>query len=53
MDVKCPGCYKINLVFSHASTSPVRCLRCSAILGWPTGGKVRLIEGSSFRKKQQ
>ncbi|KAJ1451805.1 40S ribosomal protein S27-like protein [Pelagophyceae sp. CCMP2097] len=38
MDVKCPGCFNITTVFSHAQTTP-------------TGGKARLTEGCSFRKK--
>uniref|UniRef100_A0A2K6TJL7 40S ribosomal protein S27 n=1 Tax=Saimiri boliviensis boliviensis TaxID=39432 RepID=A0A2K6TJL7_SAIBB len=44
MDVKCPGCYKITTVFSHAQTV-VLCVGCSTVLCQPTGGKARLIEG--------
>ncbi|XP_006154947.1 40S ribosomal protein S27-like [Tupaia chinensis] len=51
MDVKCPGCYKITTVFSHAQTV-VLCVGCSTVLCQPTGGKVRLTEGCSFRRKQ-
>uniref|UniRef100_A0A669NYL3 40S ribosomal protein S27 n=1 Tax=Phasianus colchicus TaxID=9054 RepID=A0A669NYL3_PHACC len=43
MDVKCPGCYKITTVFSHAQTV-VLCVGCSTILCQPTGGKARLTE---------
>merc|ERR1712126_49165 len=50
MDVKCPGCYKITTVFSHAQTVVV-CAGCSTVLCQPTGGKARLTEGCSFRKK--
>ncbi|KAJ3285121.1 40S ribosomal protein S27 [Borealophlyctis nickersoniae] len=50
MDVKCPGCFSITTVFSHAQTV-VLCSSCSAVLCQPTGGKARLTEGSSFRKK--
>jgi small subunit ribosomal protein S27e len=50
MDVKCPGCYSITTVFSHAQT-PVVCGNCSIMLCQPTGGKARLTEGCSFRKK--
>ncbi|CEP00957.1 hypothetical protein PBRA_008269 [Plasmodiophora brassicae] len=50
MDVKCPGCFNITTVFSHASTV-VFCTACSTILCQPTGGKARLTEGCSFRKK--
>nr|CAD2137289.1 unnamed protein product [Meloidogyne enterolobii] len=50
MDVKCPGCYKITTVFSHAQ-SVVVCVGCSTVLCQPTGGKARLVEGCSFRKK--
>ncbi len=62
MDVKCPGCYKMyatlnnninfssTTVFSHATTV-VLCAGCSTVLCQPTGGKARLTEGCSFRKK--
>ncbi|XP_006249044.1 small ribosomal subunit protein eS27-like [Rattus norvegicus] len=49
MDVKWLGCYKI--VFSQAQTV-VGCAGCSIVLCQPTGGKARLIEGCSFRRKQ-
>ncbi|KXN67915.1 hypothetical protein CONCODRAFT_79957 [Conidiobolus coronatus NRRL 28638] len=51
MDVKCPGCFNITTVFSHAQTVVV-CGSCAKVLCSPTGGKARLTEGSSFRKKQ-
>ncbi|CCE83689.1 Piso0_004274 [Millerozyma farinosa CBS 7064] len=50
MDVKCQGCLNITTVFSHAQT-PVTCENCSTLLCTPTGGKARLTEGSSFRRK--
>ncbi|KAI8851293.1 40S ribosomal protein S27 [Chytridium lagenaria] len=50
MDVKCPGCFNINTVFSHAQTV-VLCGSCATVLCQPTGGKARLTEGCSFRKK--
>jgi small subunit ribosomal protein S27e len=50
MDVKCPGCFHITTVFSHAQTL-VLCAGCSTVLSRPTGGKCRLTEGCSFRKK--
>ncbi|XP_021063496.1 40S ribosomal protein S27-like [Mus pahari] len=49
MDVKCPGCYKITAVFSHAQTV-VFCVGCSTVLCQPTGGKARLTEGCSLRR---
>ncbi|XP_012370787.1 40S ribosomal protein S27-like [Octodon degus] len=51
MVVKCPGRYKITTVFSRAQTV-VLCVGCSTVLCQPTGGKARLIEGCSFRRKQ-
>merc|ERR1711959_256831 len=51
MDVKCPGCFNITTVFSHAQTV-VLCGSCSTVLCQPTGGKARLTEGCSFRRKQ-
>ncbi|KAF8203244.1 40S ribosomal protein S27 [Pholiota molesta] len=50
MDVKCPGCFAITTVFSHAQTVVV-CPSCTSVLCQPTGGKARLTEGCSFRKK--
>merc|ERR1712187_1065676 len=50
MDVKCPGCFNITTVFSHAQTVVV-CSGCSTVLCQPTGGKARLTEGCSFRRK--
>ncbi|XP_022197578.1 40S ribosomal protein S27 isoform X2 [Nilaparvata lugens] len=51
MDVKCPGCYKITTMFSHAQ-SDVPCEGCSMALCRQTGGKAILRDGCSFRKKQ-
>jgi len=50
MDVKCPGCLRIQTVFSHAQ-SVIQCKGCTTILSTPTGGKARLRDGCSFRKK--
>lgn len=51
MDVKCQGCFNITTVFSH-SQSVVVCGTCAAVLCQPTGGRARLTEGCSYRKKQ-
>lgn len=50
MDVKCQGCLNITTVFSHAQTA-VTCDLCSTVLCTPTGGKAKLTDASSFRKK--
>jgi small subunit ribosomal protein S27e len=50
MDVKCQGCFNITTVFSHSQTVVV-CSSCNAVLCVPTGGKARLMEGCSFRRK--
>ena len=50
MDVKCPGCFNITTVFSHAQTVML-CGSCNVMLCQPTGGRARLTEGCSFRKK--
>eukprot|EP01036_Dinobryon_divergens_P022077 gene22077-30312_t len=50
MDVKCPGCFHITTIFSHAQTV-VLCAGCSTVLSQPSGGRCRLTEGCSFRKK--
>ncbi|XP_036620170.1 40S ribosomal protein S27-like [Trichosurus vulpecula] len=51
MDVQCPGCYKITIVFSHVQTV-VLDVGWSTVLCQPTKGKARLTEGCSFRRKQ-
>ncbi|KAI0050645.1 40S ribosomal protein S27 [Auriscalpium vulgare] len=50
MDVKCPSCYAISTVFSHAQTVVI-CGGCASVLCQPTGGRARLTEGSSYRRK--
>ncbi len=50
MDIKCPGCFQITTVFSHAQ-SVVLCGSCNVVLCQPTGGRARLTDGCSFRKK--
>lgn len=50
MDVKCPTCRQIKTAFSHATTV-VSCAKCGTVLCRPSGGKARLVEGCSFRKK--
>ncbi|KAI1711781.1 ribosomal protein s27 domain-containing protein [Ditylenchus destructor] len=52
MDVKCPGCTKITVAFSHSSTV-VMCTGCGTCLCTPTGGKAQLVEGCKFRKKPE
>ncbi|GJN27767.1 hypothetical protein PR202_gb15816 [Eleusine coracana subsp. coracana] len=50
LDVKCQGCFNITTVFSHSQTVVV-CPGCQTVLCQPTGGKARLTEGCSFRRK--
>jgi len=38
MDIKCPGCFQITTVFSHASMV-VQCGSCNQVLCQPTGGQ--------------
>ncbi|KAK6134008.1 hypothetical protein DH2020_032250 [Rehmannia glutinosa] len=49
MDVKCQGCCLIT-VFSHSQTVVV-CGNFQTLLCQPTGGRARLTEGCSFRRK--
>merc|ERR1712004_611556 len=48
--VQSQGCFNITTVFSHSQTVVV-CSACSAVLCTPTGGRARLTEGCSFRRK--
>jgi len=50
MDVKCPGCYSVATVYSHAQ-NVVICEGCTQVLAKPTGGKCKLEVGTSYRVK--
>ncbi|XP_039052168.1 40S ribosomal protein S27-1-like [Hibiscus syriacus] len=50
MDVKCQGCFNITTVFSHSQTVVV-CGNCQLFLP-ADGGRARLTEGCSFRKRE-
>ncbi|VDL62298.1 unnamed protein product [Hymenolepis diminuta] len=50
MDVKCPECLFIQVIFSHSSTI-VKCSGCDRILCFSTGGKAKLARGCKFRPK--
>ena len=52
MDVKCPNCFAIATVYSHATTE-VACNGCATVLARSTGGKAKLTDGSSFRRKPE
>ncbi|KAJ1073897.1 hypothetical protein K5549_007135 [Capra hircus] len=41
MDVKCPGCFSVTTVFSHAETVVLR-VGCCAVLCQATGGRASL-----------
>ncbi|CAO2640763.1 40S ribosomal protein S27-like [Lemmus lemmus] len=47
--VQSPNSYFMDV--NHAQTV-VLCVGCSTVLCQPTGGKARLTEGCSFRRKQ-
>ena len=49
-DVKCPRCYAIKTIFSHAQDK-IYCDECGMKLCVPTGGKAVLTNGCSYRKK--
>ncbi|KAA0157584.1 hypothetical protein FNF27_00533 [Cafeteria roenbergensis] len=52
MDVRCPGCFSITTVFSHAQTA-VMCAGCATVLSHPTGGKASITDGCAFRPKPE
>lgn len=52
LDIKCPSCFTIKTVFSHAQTA-VACDKCSTLLCTPTAvklnsQKVLLLESNNF-----
>merc|ERR1711953_458749 len=51
MDDKCPGCYKITTVFSHAQVPSV-CTGCHMVLCRPTGGKARLTRAANSERSK-
>ena len=50
MEVKCPGCYTISTIFSHAQ-SVITYPGCDAIMAKPFGGRCKLVLGCSYRRK--
>jgi small subunit ribosomal protein S27e len=50
MDVKCPVCQTMSIVFSHSQTT-VTCNSCKKIICNPSGGKAKLVEGTLYIKK--
>ncbi|GET87769.1 40S ribosomal protein S27-1, putative [Leishmania tarentolae] len=52
MDVICPQCRQVTVVYSHATTS-VACKGCSKKLCRPTGGKALLVGGCGYRRKPE
>lgn len=50
MDVKCKHCNEISNIFSHSQTS-ISCSKCGDLLCNTSGGKVKLVIGSAFRRK--
>ena len=50
MDVKCKVCNEITTIFSHSQTH-VTCEHCGNVLCTTTGGKVKLVVGSAYRRK--
>lgn len=50
MDVKCKQCDEIATIFSHSQTA-VSCESCSQLLCTTSGGKVKLVIGSAYRRK--
>ncbi|GET93468.1 40S ribosomal protein S27-1, putative [Leishmania tarentolae] len=52
MDVSCPRCRQVTVVYSHATTS-VECKGCSKKLCRPTGGKALLVGGCGYRRKPE
>eukprot|EP00658_Telonema_sp_P-2_P080086 TRINITY_DN789_c0_g1_i19.p1 TRINITY_DN789_c0_g1~~TRINITY_DN789_c0_g1_i19.p1 ORF type:complete len:108 (+),score=37.66 TRINITY_DN789_c0_g1_i19:89-412(+) len=51
VDCKCPQCFAVTTVYSHATTE-VKCAGCDEKLTRQTGGKVRFVEGASVRRKK-
>ena len=52
MDVRCPQCKCITVVYSHASSQVVcNSNKCGRLLSKPTGGKARLVHGCLYRRK--
>ena len=50
LGVKCKQCAEISTIFSHSQTA-VSCEYCGNLLCTTTGGKAKLIVGSSWRRK--
>ena len=48
--LRCHDCMDLTTAFSH-SNIPVVCQSCGTPLAFPTGGRIRLVEGVDARSK--
>jgi small subunit ribosomal protein S27e len=49
IDIRCKACKKVTHTFTHAQ-SIIKCKNCGELLATPTGGKIIIKDGNSFRK---
>ncbi|OHT00798.1 ribosomal protein S27 [Tritrichomonas foetus] len=50
LSLRCASCMQLTTAFSH-SNIPISCAECNAPLAFPTGGRIRLVEGVESRPK--
>lgn len=50
LSLRCASCMNVTVAFSHSNV-PITCQECAAPLAFPTGGRIRLLEGVQSRPK--
>ncbi|KAK8890575.1 40S ribosomal protein S27 [Tritrichomonas musculus] len=50
LSLRCASCMTVTTCFSH-SNIPITCTKCNAPLAFPTGGRIKLVDGVESRPK--
>ena len=50
LSLRCASCLALTTAFSHSDV-PITCKECNAPLAFPTGGRIKLVEGVEARAK--
>lgn len=50
LSLRCASCMAVTTAFSHSNV-PIICADCQAPIAFPTGGRIRLVDGVQSRSK--
>ena len=50
LSLRCASCMALTTAYSH-SNIPITCKNCNSPLAFPTGGRIKIVEGVESRVK--